>query len=156
MKKKKETVKKAVKKPVAKKAAPKTDKPKKAAPKKAAKSVQKKAAPKKVAKKPVKKADKPLARNEKIVLDRTGRTVKVYKRIPKGWKEDISYASFVPKGYAMIRDKENKFGYLERQWHNKMPSAEKNAFHSGRPITIIKRTGKKVTYGKVKKAGKTK
>lgn len=134
----KKTIKKAEKKPVVKKAV-KTPAPKKAA-----------------IKKPVKKADKPLARNEKVVLSGNN-PVKVYKRIPKGWKEDISYAAFTPKGYATIHDKEkNKFGYIEREWHNKMPVAKKNELHGDKPITVIKRSGRKITYGTVKKAGKTK
>lgn len=162
MKAKKE-VKKAVKKEVKKPVAKKADKPKQAASKKATN---------KAAKKPVKKADKPLARNEKLLfgIRKDGsdvHEVRIYKKVPKGWKvtegtmtDPIGYKWIDNKKSLFAKDKNGKpvrkMAFIERDWHKKMTVAEKNDLHREHPVVIINKSGKKVTYGKVKKAGKTK
>ena len=73
-----------------------------------------------------------------------------------------------PIGYKWIDNKKSlfakdkngkpvrKMAFIERDWHKKMSVAEKNDLHREHPIEIIDKSGKKVTYGKIKKAGKTK
>lgn len=166
---KKKTVQKAVKRTPAKKTATKKATPKKPTAKKAvkkpeAKKVVAKPPTKTETKKPVKKADKPLARNE-IYVRGDGIQMKIYKRIPKGWKITEG-ATAAPKGYKIIDNKKSLFaknekdrreyGLIESEQHKSMTKKEKDKWHGSKPITIIKRSGRKITYGAVKKAGKTK
>ena len=100
-------------------------------------------------------------------LDKNGQQlyneVKVYKHMPKGWKETEGTMTD-PSGYKWIdnnkplftKDKNGKrihnknrqSALLERDWHNKMSSKGKDKWHTGHPLTIIDSRGNKTTYGK--------
>lgn len=112
-------------------------------------------------KKTVKPA-KPLSKNEKMIWGKktSGEVdvVKVYKKLPKGWR--FLEGANNPKGYQWASNNkslfsgEYKHALVETDWHQKMPTADKNELHGSHPITIINKSGKQITFGKVKKTGK--
>lgn len=114
-----------------------------------------KPAAKKAVKPVPKKTNKPLAKNE-IYVRGDGVQLKIYKKIPKGWEVN-ECATAAPKGYKIIDNKKSlfaknkkdrrKYGLIETEYHKNLTKKQKDNCHGGKPITIIKRSGKKVIYG---------